>query len=202
MKDGIRKAVLSARNALSVEERRMKSSAIAERFLELEAFRSARAIMAYASFGSEVETKEIIDACFVAGKEVALPIVDRRGLLVGRIWESTELSPNAFGIPEPPREKSNLLDAKTIDLIIVPGVAFDRLGRRIGYGGGYYDRFLGSVRPDAAKIALAFEIQIVDRVPVGERDSPVDVIVTESEVIDCARLSRVSAPRDRGSGED
>lgn len=190
MKDAIRKAALSARNRMSPEERAAKSDLIANRFLGLEEFRSARTVMAYASFGSEVETRRIIEACFSAGKSLALPVVEKGGLLsVWRIRESTELLPSSYGIPEPPREAPNRLAAEEVDLVVVPGVAFDEQGRRIGYGGGYYDRFLGSIRPDAAKIALAFEIQLVDEIPVSDRDLPVDVIVTEARTIDCRGAS-------------
>lgn len=190
MKDAIRKAALSERNRMSPAERGAKSDLIAERFLGLEEFRSARTVMAYASFGSEVETRRIIEACFSTGKKLALPVVEKGGLLsVWRVQKSTELLQSSFGIPEPPREAPNRLSADEVDLVIVPGIAFDKRGRRVGYGGGYYDRFLGSIRPSATKVALAFEIQLVDEIPVSDRDLPVDVIVTEARTIDCRSAS-------------
>jgi 5-formyltetrahydrofolate cyclo-ligase len=96
-----------------------------------------------------------------------------------------------FGAKEPVDGEG--LEPAEIDVIVIPGLAFDRGGYRVGYGGGYYDRFLRETRPDAVRMALCFALQVVDRVPVGSFDLPVDLIVTEHETIRC-RSDRPEVP--------
>ncbi|MCL5291012.1 MAG: 5-formyltetrahydrofolate cyclo-ligase [Actinobacteria bacterium] len=186
MKDVLRTRKLAERNALEQVVRVEMSALVTNRLLDLKEFKLSGVVMAYASFGSEVETRVLIDASLRASKRVVLPVVEReRRLLLGEIWDTSELVPGAFGIPEPAREALSLVEPEEVDLAIVPGVAFDCRGYRVGYGGGYYDRFLRLLRSDVPRVALAFDMQLVDAVPAGDLDLPVDMIITESRIIAC-----------------
>jgi 5-formyltetrahydrofolate cyclo-ligase len=97
-----------------------------------------------------------------------------------------DAAPGYRGIPEPGAHCA-LIDIASIDWVLVPGVAFDRDGRRVGYGGGYYDRFLPLLRADARRVAGAFEMQLVERVPAGRHDVTIDAVVTEARSVSIAR---------------
>ena len=129
----------------------------------------------------EVRTEEAVKAALGAGKNVSMPVSDleNRRIIPVRLNSLSSLKPGAYGILEPAGGKE--LDEKELELVLVPGLAFDAEGNRIGYGLGFYDRFLR--KAGAKKIALAYEMQIVDRVVTTENDVPVDMIVTEDKVI-------------------
>lgn len=137
--------------------------------------------MVFWSFGSEVDTAPLIDRWLDEGKRVALPRIDGSEVVPVAYVRGGPTSATSFGAMEP--VDGRLLDPAELDLVIVPGVAFDRSGNRVGYGAGYYDRFLLRIRGPA--IAIAFAIQVVPEVPAGRTDRPVDAIVTETEVIPC-----------------
>lgn len=143
-------------------------------------------VFAYFSVRSEVQTFDIIRQALRAGKRVALPVSISRGrrLIFREVTDfKADLKPGLLGIPEPKPSRPRVAPREA-DLIIVPGVAFDRRGYRLGTGGGFYDRFLRRVtRP--ARVGLAFEAQLVDKVPHAEHDERVDYIVTERRVIRC-----------------
>ncbi len=181
-KRGVRVEVLARRDAIPDAARARGGDAIAEAFFDLPEVENARNVAAFWSFGSEVPTLPLLERLHRAGLSVALPrIVD--GELEPRRWApGDETSETAFGAREP------LLDAASVepsdlDVVVVPGVAFDRAGRRVGYGGGYYDRFLLRA-PQAARIAIAFATQVVQGdLPAGRSDLGVDAIVTEGGTI-------------------
>lgn len=151
---------------------------------ELPEFQQAGAVLAFASFGSEAETRHLIKASFAAAKRVLLPVTTKeKSLIPCEITHATRLVHSPLGVPEPPL--STAVDPSVIDLVIVPGAVFDSRGSRIGYGAGYYDRFLRSLRPDVPKIAIAFDLQVVEEAPTEQHDLPVDIIVTENRVIRC-----------------
>jgi 5-formyltetrahydrofolate cyclo-ligase len=183
-KSEIRKRMSALRNAMPSEEIEKKSRAIQERVTELEAVRSASTLMAYLSFGSEVLTDGLIRWCWGEGKRVVVPVCrpENRELIACRIDGFDELETGHYGIRAPKEGLLRPVERGKIDVILVPALAFDRTGYRIGYGGGYYDRFLPqAIR--AVKIGVAFASQIVAEIPVDGHDLPVDVIVTEKEVI-------------------
>ncbi|MCL4499574.1 MAG: 5-formyltetrahydrofolate cyclo-ligase [Chloroflexi bacterium] len=163
-----------------------KSSSITELILGLPEYQQATVIMAYVSFGSEVATSPLIEHALACGKRVVLPIVaEGRVLLLGEIDHLSGLRPGPSGILEPDSDSVGRITPDELDFIIVPGVVFDAAGRRIGYGGGYYDRFFELVGAGPVKTAVAFEIQLVENVPAESHDKYVDIIVTESGVIRC-----------------
>lgn len=186
-KAAIRKRFLTKRDSLTPDERDHKSSHIHARLLSLDECIQARTCLLYASFRNEVTTDPLIPAMIQQGRRVALPITDRssqRLLLYEITNEVDDLVISTYGIREPRPGKHALIDPDEIDLFIVPGVAFDASGTRLGFGGGYYDRLLSGVTGKAI-VALAFEIQIASQLPCEAFDIKMKKIITERRVIDC-----------------
>ncbi|MEW6570388.1 MAG: 5-formyltetrahydrofolate cyclo-ligase [Nitrospirota bacterium] len=185
MKKTIREEVLKKRDGIPNTERLIKDNRIKLNILNLPEFVLSKNILIYASFRSEVSTSSIIEEALKAGKRVVLPRVnrDRHELELYEIRDKGELSPGYAGIMEPFRSKERSRNLNDMDLIIVPGVAFDSSGNRIGYGGGYYDGLLSRMPAKISVIALAYEEQLVDSVPSEIHDIKVDIIVTDKRVI-------------------
>lgn len=190
MKKILRKQVLSARDRLSPIEKTTKSQEIEERLFSLPEFLSAQVIMFFASFRSEVETGSMIRRALHSGKRVVLPKVQGNELALFEIHDfGSDIEAGAWGIPEP---KTTIpAELADIDLIIIPGAAFDRQGNRLGYGAGFYDKLLPAFRK--ATVALAFEAQIVNEVPAERHDVPVRMIITEKRVITAAQSNEQRA---------
>jgi 5-formyltetrahydrofolate cyclo-ligase len=185
-KAALRARVLAARDALVPEARRAASAAILAAVGGLEAWHGARRVLSYASFGSEPDTAALNQAVLSRDRALLLPRIDRatRSLTLHRVADlAAALTPGTWGILEPDPGRCPVVEPATVDLVVVPGVAFDVTGSRLGYGGGYYDRLLAEVSAGAARIALAFELQVVDRVPAGPDDRRVDLIVTERRTV-------------------
>ena len=166
---------------MSLEQRTAKSREIEERLFSLPEFRSARVVLFFASFRSEVDTGPMVRRALTGGKRVVLPKVQGRELALYEIvdWDK-DVSPGAWDIPEPHENRPIRLDE--LDLIIVPGAAFDEHGNRAGYGAGFYDKLLSAFTKTT--VALAFEVQIVPQVPVEPHDIPIRKIVTEKRAIE------------------
>jgi 5-formyltetrahydrofolate cyclo-ligase len=180
LKHQIRIQTLAARDSLTPEERRKKSSEIEVRLFGLPEFRDARTVMFFASFRSEVETIPMIRRALAHGKRIILPKVKGKVLGLYEIADfDKDVSPGAWGIPEP--DESSAVPLDEIGLIIVPGAAFDSQGNRLGYGAGFYDKLLLAFR--GMTVALAFEEQVVPYVPADPYDVPVKKIVTEKRII-------------------
>ena len=183
-KQEIRKRILKLRNAMTPEEITEKSGLIIRRLTELREFREASTLMVFLSFGSEVLTDDLLRWGWEAGKRMVIPLCrpeDRR-LTTCLLCGFAELEAGHYGIREPKAEIVRTVPREEIDAVLVPAVAFDRRGYRVGYGGGYYDRFLPEV-PRAARIGVAFSRQIVAEIPADSHDVPADRIVTEEEII-------------------
>jgi len=122
------------------------------------------------------------------GKRVVAPktVHRERRMIISEVFDvENDLAPGLWNIPEPRPECLRPVDVSEIDLVIVPGVAFDERGNRLGYGGGYYDRFFTELRDGVPLVAVAFEVQVLPEVPVAPWDRRVDLIITESRIIDC-----------------
>jgi 5-formyltetrahydrofolate cyclo-ligase len=182
-KRALRRAVLAERDALPADERSEGSEAIAERFLELPEVADARTVMAFWSFGSEVDTAPLIVDLRSRGTTVALPRIEGDEVVPVVSTPLAAMTETSFGAMEP--AEGRVLEVAELDLVVVPGVAFDRKCDRVGYGGGYYDRLLGMRRDGVAAIAIGFSNQIVELVPTGSIDRRIDCVVTELEVIRC-----------------
>jgi 5-formyltetrahydrofolate cyclo-ligase len=180
----IRRQILSLRDRMTKEEIAAKSRAVVERLTALDAVRQAGTVMAFMAFGSEVDLEGFVRWAWEAGKRVTVPHCrpDERGLTACRIDGFAELAPGHYGIRAPRAAELRPVPPGEIDTIVVPGAAFDRRGYRIGYGGGYYDRFLLAASR-AARIGAAFACQIVPTIPAEPHDIPVDAVVTEAETI-------------------
>jgi 5-formyltetrahydrofolate cyclo-ligase len=176
----LRKQVAEARGSLSPEAREAKSSEIEERLFSLLEFKSASAVMFFASFRSEVDTLPMIRHSLSAGKRIILPKVKGKDLELFEIRDiDKDIASSAWGIPEPLEILP--VTIREVDFMIVPGLAFDLNGNRLGYGAGFYDRILPLYKKET--VALAFEIQIVPEVPISALDIPIKKIVTEKRTI-------------------
>lgn len=171
------------RDAMPIEERAKKSARIFELLKNERFYKEAQVVMLYLSFGSEVDTFKILDDILETGKTAVVPVSDTASceIIPSVLCGRDELKKGAYGIYEPCG--INIVDKEKIDLVIVPGMVFDRKGGRIGYGKGYYDRFLENT--NAVKAALCYEIQLVEKAAASEWDVPMDVILTERSVIRC-----------------
>lgn len=188
MKRELRKNILKERMSLTPEEVKSKSNIIAKHLFDMPEFKSSNTIMLYIGFRNEVSTEDIIHKALEAGKRVLIPITD---LVNTRLIPSElinypgDLTTGTYGILEPKAQCVRPVNSQEIDLVLVPGVAFDLTGNRLGYGGGFYDRFLPTTKTDAVFVALAFELQIKEEVYPEPHDYPVPYVITEERVIHC-----------------
>lgn len=185
-KRALRERILRARDELPAGERLQAGAAIAAAIAARADFRAAGTLLLALSFRSEWETRSLLAAGLAARKTVAAPRVHvaSRTLEACRVSDpDLDLGPGFRGILEPLSHCAPVALA-AIDWVLVPGVAFDSKGYRIGYGGGYYDRLLPLLRGDARRVAGAFELQVVDRVPTAPHDLTVDAIITEQRTLE------------------
>lgn len=188
-KGDLRREILKKRSEVAESEIEALSRIIMKKAAGLYLSYSIKLIMCYMDFKNEVKTGDFIRECLALGKRIALPRVEkgsdgRKNIVPYEIKDiRRDVTPGTYGILEPNPEIAKPVKPADIDLVIVPGVVFDEKKFRIGYGGGYYDRFLSEVRPDCVKLAPAFELQIVDEIPREGHDIPMDVIVTEKRLI-------------------
>lgn len=185
----LRRQMQKKRDALPAANRVIHSATILQRLFELAAMRSARWVKFYVSYGSEVETPGMIAHALAHGKQVAVPKVEGKDrLILSELLNPVrELSPGWRGIPEPKPEFVRPVELEEMNLLVVPGVAFDEKGNRLGQGAGYYDRLLASVSDRISIVALAFELQVIPQIPTSPNDVRMNLIVTEKRVIECVR---------------
>lgn len=190
-KSSLRERGLEQRRTLSVEEYRMRSTAVLARLETVDAYENASLVLTYAANKDrEVDTLPLIAALIHDGRRVAVPAVAEKGGLLWRaVSDGQELVSGRFGILEP-GPACPLIENFAVDaVVLVPGILFSSDGYRIGYGGAYFDRFL---RDSPVKsIGLAFDFQLFGSIPVEPHDEPVDWVVCESAVYDC-RKSRLA----------
>lgn len=180
-KQDIRTEVKRRRAAADEDALHTYSLRIKDRFTGLSAYQNTELLMAYVDAKREVKTRLLIEQAWKDGKKMAAPRVDGDGIMYYYYIESFEdLEQGSFGIMEP--KKSCPLCETEEGLLLMPGVAFDASCHRVGYGGGYYDRYLER-HPGLVHIALAFEFQVFDKVPFEEHDILPQMIVTEQRVI-------------------
>jgi 5-formyltetrahydrofolate cyclo-ligase len=184
MKEILRKEIKEKRIKQTKEENRKKSKKIKEKLLGLKEYKEAETVLFYVSYDGEVFTHEMIKEA-LNEKKVVVPISnkDTLSLTLSELISFNDLEVSSYGILEPKKEKIKEISIDEIDLIIVPGVAFDKFGNRLGHGKGYYDRLLK--KANTTIIALAFEFQIIEKISTDEHDKPVDMIITEDRIIEC-----------------
>lgn len=176
-----RARILARVRALTAAQRRAESRRIAERLRRLSAYRRARWILFYLAFDTEVETRPMIARALKDGKRVAVPITltTRRMLNFAELTSPTRgLVQGPYGIAQPDPRRARRVNPKVLDLVVIPGLAFDTRGYRLGRGGGYFDRFLGRLPPEVPRIGLAYRCQRVRRLPCVRHDQPVTAVLT------------------------
>jgi 5-formyltetrahydrofolate cyclo-ligase len=157
------------------------------KIISTDIWKKSSRIMTYVSFKNEVSTELMIREAVDAAKQIVIPVIENGRIVPYLIDDvNNSLKPSKFGVPELKpelRTPESRVDKNSIDLIIVPGVAFDLCKNRIGFGAGYYDRFLSDLKAAVPKLAPAFEIQIFDEILVMDHDIHMDLIITEKRVI-------------------
>ena len=182
-KSDLRRAVLEERKRLPAQEIRRRGEAAGSHFVGLPEYARARVVMFFVSFGSEIDTRPMIRQALADGKRVAAPRAEPRSrrLVACEIQDpEQDLAPGAHDIREP-KDYCPEVAPESIDVVVVPAAVWGEDGYRVGYGAGYYDRFLGEVE-GAARVGLGLELQVVREVPHDSHDLPVDMLVTETGV--------------------
>ncbi len=192
----IRREFLIKREGMEREEVHIKSRAIFENLINCKVYQQSSGLFTYVSFGNEPDTYAVIRLALDAGKKVYVPCWSRGcGMKAVRIEDIKELAPKgSMGIPQPVYHEDKEASAGDIDLIIAPGLAFDRSLNRIGFGAGYYDGYLKSA--EGFKLALCYEWQVVSRLETESHDVPMDALVTEKRIYSADSRLR------RADGED
>jgi 5-formyltetrahydrofolate cyclo-ligase len=180
-KNLLRRELRRVLNDIPVSERKRKSAGIVRRLCAKTFFKKARTVMSYVALPTEVQTRTLIRQALRAGKAVYVPCVNvRTGTL--RVYPirnyDEDLRPGAYGILEPVRRPAGRHETVVFDLIVVPGLGFDRRGGRLGRGAGYYDRFLKNQK-GACKVGLSFREQLVRKIPMTRHDASVDCVMTD-----------------------
>jgi len=179
-KRALRAATLARRRELTPQQVRAHSLELQRHFLALPEFRRAAVLALYAPIHNEAETAAVASEALSAGKSLLYPAVQGHDIQFRRVGSLSELVPGRFGIPEPAGEPCNPSDA---DLIVVPGVAFDVFGRRIGYGKGFYDRALHRLEGSGRLVGFCYDFQLSEAIVGEPHDVTMDLIVTELRVV-------------------
>ena len=186
LKDNLRKNILIERKNMRIEDVTDFSNKIIDTIKELPEFKNSKNIMLYLSFNNEVNTYPLVKWCLDNDKTVIAPycIQCNKEIVPYKITNlENDLIKSTFGVMEPKQDLLEKVNIEDIDLILVPGVAFDEHCNRIGFGAGYYDRFLCKKSKNTPAIGMAYNYQIIDKVPTDEYDVPLDFIITEKRVI-------------------
>lgn len=180
-KSEFRNYISKKRDTLSCSEKNKKDNNIYKSIINSDLFMKSKVLFIYISFGNEVDTHKIIEYALDSGKEICVPKVISRlkGMRALKINNLKELEVSNYGILEP-KDNAEEVFLENMDLAIIPGLAFDLKGGRIGYGGGFYDRFFSNTNASIRKIALAYELQILDGLPLEDHDITIDGIITEN----------------------
>lgn len=189
----LRKKRLAARDRMEQGLREEMSCRIIASLLSHPVITDADHLFIYVNFRSEVQTIDLIEQLIAAGKTISVPVTlleESRLLAVQLTDPEIQLAPGCYGIPEPTeaRTAEATVDPAAIDTVLIPGSVFDPSGGRLGYGGGFYDRFLTEAAPMAIRVGVAFELQLVDRVVMEPHDQYMDILVTEQQIYDCRRI--------------
>lgn len=191
MEQTLKQEILHKRKYMDKDEIKKKSEKIRKNLVSLPEFEKAKNILFYVSFESEVDTQELIKQLLEKKrKKIIVPFVVKNNhiLQLSELRNFNELESRTFGILEPKELYKREFNPEKLDLVIIPGLVFDKRGHRIGYGFGYYDRFLKTLKNNPKKIGLAYEFQIMDKIPEKLHDVPIDIIVTEKQTMNCNNI--------------
>jgi 5-formyltetrahydrofolate cyclo-ligase len=178
-KSELRTTMLDKLKNMEKRDKERRNELIREKLFSLPEYKNSNLIMSYVSLDYEVDTWQIIKKSLETGKKVAVPVVmkEEMALVPSLIVDPAELKPGPYGVFQPDKKNMRALELYQIDIIIVPGIAFDYQGNRLGHGRGYFDRFLKKVPLDIPRIGLAYGIQILDHLPISCLDVPVSKLI-------------------------
>lgn len=187
-KKELRKRILKIRNEMDLDNKIKSDKIIYNKFIQSEFYLQSNDIFIYVSYNSEIDTKNIIMKALEDKKNIYVPRTNYKTKIMEavKILSLESLIEDKYGILEPAEDKSPE-DPNKFDLIIMPGVAFDKYGGRMGYGAGYYDRYLEKISKPLNKVALAYDFQVINKVPIDIHDIPIEYIITEREDINCKK---------------
>jgi 5-formyltetrahydrofolate cyclo-ligase len=181
----LRRRLVAQRGTLSKRAILQKSAAIAGHVMRLPAFYASQTLMAYLALAQEVQTWRLIEAARQQHKRIVVPVIEGNALVAVELpIDKAQLQCGAYGILEP-RCKQAAIRPEEIDFVLVPGLAFDRQGGRVGFGRGYYDRFLCQLPVTARFCGLAFNMQVVSHVPCMPYDICMHYVATEEGIMHC-----------------
>jgi 5-formyltetrahydrofolate cyclo-ligase len=181
-KAGLRRKMLESRKALSAEDYMGKSLIIQQRLISTEEYSHSEVLALYSSIKKEVDTHQVIEMSLRSGKKVILPAVSDGRLLFRELKEISDLHKGKYGILEPPAT-SKVFAPDLADLIVLPGIAFDLKGHRVGYGKGYYDKSLHHLEGQGKLVAVCYDFQLVEEIAGEAHDVKVDMIITEKRIV-------------------
>ena len=185
MKNEIRLKIKELRKNMAENEVNQKSFFASEFFLKSDFYKNAKCIMLYKRLGNETDTSKIINQAICDKKALVFPVTDEKSGKITPYYadESTEFKLGGFSVSEP--KNSEIANPQDIDVVLVPGIAFDKFGARVGFGKGCYDMFL--IKTNAVKIGFCYDFQLCDKIPADDHDITMDYIITESGITDCQK---------------
>jgi 5-formyltetrahydrofolate cyclo-ligase len=193
-KIAIRKMIVQKREELGGLEKEEKNIAIAQRLFGMDEFKKSKTIFCFLSTSFEVQTERIILESLRLGKQVLVPLLDPGGenLKASRIPSmDIDFVIGEYGVRQPAPKFRNIVPFSNIDFVVVPGLAFDSFGNRIGYGGGFYDKFFKKITGNVSRVAVGYDFQLFNLVPHSDLDEPVHFLITETKALRCRGMSGV-----------
>ena len=193
-KIAIRKTIIQKREALGDLEKDEKNLAIAQRLFCMDEFKKSKTVFCFLSTSFEVQTERIIRESLRLGKQVLVPLLDPGGenLQASRIPSmDIDFVIGEYGVRQPAPKFRDIVPFSNIDFVVVPGLAFDNFGNRIGYGGGFYDKFFKKITRDVSRVAVSYDFQLFNVVPHSDLDEPVHFLITETKALRCRDISGV-----------
>lgn len=184
-KSDLRKRILNIRNSMDNKDSYEKSSVIMEKLTAMYIYKKAQVVFVYMDFNNEVETMTLIKRMLLEKKKVVIPYTDTVNTVIipSELKDmDQDLVKSKFGYYEPAPERIVPVKPEELDLVVVPGVVFDKKLNRIGFGKGYYDRILCRLKKDAKAVAVAYDFQVLEEVPSEEHDIKMDMIITEKNI--------------------
>lgn len=183
-KRDLRKKILNIRNNMEKKDCTEKSAVIMEKLTNTDIYKKAHVVFVYMDFNNEVETMPLIKKMLLEKKKVVIPYTDTVNTVIipSELKDMEGLVKSKFGYYEPALDKIVPVNPEEFDLVVVPGVVFDRNLNRIGFGKGYYDRILCSLKNGAKAVAVAYDFQVLDEVPSEQHDVKMDMIITEKNI--------------------
>jgi len=193
-KTALRKTIIQKREELGNLKKNEKSIAIAQRLFALDEFKKSKSVFCFLSTSFEVQTERIVRESLRLGKQVLVPLLDPGGenLQASRIPSmDIDFVVGEYGVRQPAPKFRDIVPFSNIDFVVVPGLAFDNLGNRIGYGGGFYDKFFKKITSDVDRVAVSYDFQLFNLVPRSDLDEPVHFLITETKALRCRDISGV-----------